>query len=159
MPLNPCVLDCFGGQGLVWSRVKKATGIDIKYLGIDKINYGTGFYLPGDNLAYLGSIDLSRFNVVDLDSYGVPYEQLEIVFSRGFIGRVFVTFIQVLQGKLPYGMLEEIGFSREMITKIPTLFAKNGWDYFLEYLAKKGVRQIIHRSYARKHYLTFEIKP
>ncbi len=151
------VLDCYGGAGLIWRAIMGETKRRIRYVAIDESDYSVGFYLPGNNLAYLQSLDLGRFNVIDLDAYGVPFEQLEILFQRGYTGRVFVTFIQIVVGAVPYRMLTSVGFSTEMIRKTPALFFKRGWEYFLEYLAQKGVRTVTHRSHARKHYLVFDI--
>lgn len=84
LPDDPSVLDCYGGAGLVWEAVKRMYGKPIKYLSIDKIDYGIGFYLPGDNMKYLGSMDLSPYNIIDLDAYGCPYGQLKTLFERGY---------------------------------------------------------------------------
>jgi len=157
LPKNPSVLDCYGGARLIWRAVEELSGCSVRYIGIDKIDYGVGFYLDGDNLGYLRGMDLSRFNVIDLDAYGVPYEQLKAVFERGYKGRVFVTFIQSLYRIIPGGLLADIGFTPEMRQACPTIFGKRGWQYFQEWLAKNGVRAITHRSHAQKHYLTFEI--
>jgi len=77
--------------------------------------------------------------------------------DRAYCGTVFVTFIQIGFGIVNRGLLEDIGFTREMIKKCPTIFSKNGWNYFKEWLALAGVRRIWHRSETRKHYLGFEI--
>src|SRR5688572_25502525 len=68
------VLDCYAGQGVIWRAVERLTGREIKVLGIDvnKPDELSGFRMPGDNRAYLEIIDLSRFDVVDLDAYGIP---------------------------------------------------------------------------------------
>jgi len=157
LPDNPAVLDCYGGAGLIWLAVERETGKKIKRIGIDREDYGVGFFLEGDNMAYLKTIDLQKYNVIDLDAYGVPYEQLKILFQRKYTGRVFVTFIQSIFGIVPKMLLVDIGFTEAMIKSCPTLFGKRGWQYFLEWLAKNGVRTIVHRSHARKHYLTFEM--
>jgi hypothetical protein len=148
------VLDCFAGKGLIWRAVQELTGRRIDTLPID-VNPDSGFRLPGDNKAYLDTLDLETFNVIDLDAYGVPYEQLRIVFDREYHGAVFVTFIQSIYGQMPIGLLEDVGFSRDMIEKIPTLFGERGWDYFLEWLALRGIKKLWHRSHSRKHYLFF----
>ena len=150
------VLDCYGGKGLVWHAVQKLARRKIKVLPVDIRNDLNTFRLPGDNRAFLQIIDLTKFNVVDLDAYGVPYDQLRMIFERGYIGKMFVTFIQSLYGKMPYGLLEEVGFTAEMIKRSPTLFGRRGWDYFLDYLALHGVTKVWHRSHARKHYLFFD---
>lgn len=150
------VLDCFAGEEKIWKAVRKITGKKIISLPIDTKEYDeAAFHLPGDNRAYLQSIDLKKFDVIDLDAYGVPFDQLELVFESGFQGIVFVTFNQWMLGSLPFAMLRAIGFTDEIIKKCPILFAKRGWKYFLEYLSLRGVTKIWHRSHDRRHYLGF----
>ena len=151
------VLDCFAGKGLIWSAVRELTGRKITTLPID-MNQDSGFRLPGDNRAYLDTMDLDPFQVIDLDAYGIPYDQLKIIFEREYVGAVFVTFIQAINQNLPLGMLQELGFHKDMIKSIPTLFSKKGWGYFLEWLALRGVDQIWHRSHGQKHYLFFQAR-
>lgn len=151
------VLDCYGGAGKIWVAIGRETGRQIRYLPIDKLDYGVGLFLPGDNLVYLASLDLSRFNVIDLDAYGVPYQQLRVLFDKRFVGRVFITMNQTIVGELPHDMLTEVGFSRAMLRMSPALCFRNGWQHFLDYLALMGVRQVVHRTKARKHYLTFAL--
>lgn len=146
------VLDCFSGSGVIWRGVKQKTGRDIKVLPIDK-RRDIGLVLAGDNVEFLYSLDLSKFNVVDLDAYGVPYEQIRALVSRGYSGVVFVTFIQSAMGTMPIALLEDIGFTREMIKKTPTLFGLRGWECFKRWLSNNGVTKITHRSKNRKHYL------
>jgi len=150
------VLDCFSGSGLIWQAIIKACPErSIKVLPIDERDYDGAFRLPGDNRRYLQELDLSRFNVIDLDAYGVPVDQVNTVIDRGFAGVVFVTFIQSLYGIMPYNVFTPIGFSETQVKKCPTLFSERGWQYFREYLAARGVTRITHRSYGRKHYLAF----
>ena len=74
---------------------------------------------------------------------------------------MFVTFIQVSIGGMPHGLLAEIGFSKKMVEKSPTLFAKRAWNYFREWLAINGVTEIHVRSKigagTRKYYLAFKL--
>lgn len=151
------VLDCYAGRGVVWKAVEKLSGRKIKRLPIDIRADDIGFHLPGSNVGWLKSIDLRKYTIVDLDAYGVPYEQLQILFDRRYSGLVFVTFIQSVMGRMPSGLLESVGFSRTQIEKAPTLLGHRGWQYFLQYLALNGVSQITHRSAKRKHYLGFQL--
>jgi len=148
------VLDCYAGDGKVWAAVQKLSGKKISRLPID-IRDDIGFSLIGDNLIYLESMNLNKFDIIDLDAYGVPVDQLEIIFRRKYSGAVFVTFIQSLYGQMPKSLLNKIGFTEAMIEKCPTIFNKRGWAYFKEYLALRGVDKIYHRSHARKHYIAF----
>lgn len=154
------VLDCFAGTGRVWKAVKRRIpDREIKILGMEKRNIG--FNLPGDNLAWLAEIDLSRFNVIDLDAYGIPYDQLKILFDRGYHGVVYVTFIQTGFGQMNFDMLEAIGFPRSMIKKCPSIFQRRGWEYILEWLALRGVKKVYYRfrkapvGRSNKYYFTF----
>jgi len=150
------VLDCYAGKGTIWRAVRLLTGREINVLPIDTTN-SDGFFMPGDNLSFLKIIDLSRFQVVDLDAYGIPYEQLKILFDREYKGTVFVTFIQSQYGMMNQDMLVDLRFTAEMVKTIPTLFAKSGWSYFCEWLALNGVSKIRVRQHQRKHYLYFRI--
>jgi len=150
------VLDCFGGGGLVWSAVSSSTGRNINRISIEiKDDHGVGFHLPGNNMSFLPSMNIDKFDVIDLDAYGVPYDQLSVIFKRNYRGIVFVTFIQSVVGSLPRLMLVENGFTKEMIKNIPTLFFRNGWEYFKNFLALHGVGEVWHRHHHRKHYLGF----
>lgn len=162
LPPGPVrVIDCFSGKGLIWAAVKKLSGRDIVTLPIDKRTDINDFHLHGDNLDFLETMDLSRFNVIDLDSYGIPFDQIEVLVHRKFCGVVFVTAVWSTTGRMvgamPHGLLRAIGFSDEQIQKCPTLFSRRGWEYFLQYLASVGVRSIRHRSHARKHYLAMQL--
>jgi hypothetical protein len=155
------VLDCYSGKGLIWAAVQKVSGRKMKVLPIDQRKDKLDFHLHGDNLDYLETLDLAKFNVIDLDSYGIPFAQIECLARRKYKGVVFVTVIQCYSptggGTIPRGMLQKIGFTDAMITKAPTLFGRRGWQYFLEYLSAIGVKKIHHRSHARKHYLAMAL--
>ena len=160
LPARECsVLDCYTGTGLIWRTIKEKTKRRINVLGME-LKKLHGIYLQGDNLKFLASMDISRFNIIDLDAYGVPYEQLKIIFSRKLQPEtvVFVTFIQSVYGRLPNKMLKELGYSPAMIRKCPTIFFRNGFEKFKQYLAIKGIGQIKHYSHKKKHYLCFSIK-
>lgn len=160
LPAGDCnVLDCYAGTGLIWKTIKERTGRTINVLGMDKKKI-EGIYLQGDNLKFLASMDINKFNVIDLDAYGVPYHQLEIIFSQKLQAEtiVFVTFIQSVYGRLPYEMLEDLGYSPSMIKKCPAIFFRNGFEKFKQYLAVRGIGQIKHYSHDKKHYLCFSIK-
>lgn len=163
LPEHDCnVLDCFAGSGLIWNKIKdRLPEKKIRVLSIEQKQIDNRFYLQGDNIKYLSSMDLSRFNVIDLDAYGVPYKQLKIIFSRNLRSGtvIFVTFIQTLYGSLPIEMLVDIGYSRKMIAKCPTLFFKNGLDKLRQYLSLNGISEIKRYSYnnKQKNYLCFTI--
>ena len=154
LPDDPVVLDCYAGSGIIWRFVTGITAKKIKRLPIEQKNV-SGFHLPGNNLAYLDALDLSEFNVIDLDAYGVPYRQLKSIFNTSFCGVIFVTFVQSLYGAVDHDMLQGYGFPKVMIRQVPTLFYKLGFDAFKNFLAKNGVEKIYLRESGKKRYLAF----
>lgn len=76
------VLDCYHGIGTIWKNVQEKYSGKISIVKIDKIKKDESFQLVGDNIKYLNGMDLSRFDVVDLDAYGIPFEQLKSIFKK-----------------------------------------------------------------------------
>ena len=153
---NPVkVLDLFSGNGLLWNEIQRRTGREILVLRIDRERGKRGAYLVGDNLKF--NLDYGRFDVVDVDAYGVPFRQLERIFAQSSKPkRVFITFIQSQWGTLPRKMLNALGYTDRMIKKVPTLFNRAGQEKFLRYLALKGVQkcQISYTPDRRKNYVS-----
>jgi hypothetical protein len=151
------VLDAFAATGKLWDKVKenrKGQKIDVTRIDTNPRARGT---LRGDNLKYLATLDLSIYDVIDLDAYGIPAEQLMILTDRGYSGRVFVTAIQSMHGCLPSCLLEAIGFSREMVKVCPSLFNTNGIEKINEFLGVIGVEKYFFYYGNRKLYCTFEM--
>lgn len=101
-------------------------------------------------------MDLSKYNIIDLDSYGIPFNQLEVIFSKRYTGIIFITFVQSRQGALPQKFLLNLGYSLQMIQKIPTLFYRNGFDKFKEYLALNKITEIYYKEIINKYYIKIE---
>jgi len=154
------VLDCYGGYGVVWSEVRKCTGrADITRTGIDR--EPRPGCLRGDNRKWLLGMDLSRYNVIDLDAYGIPFDQLRILFERGYRGIVFYTFIQVGFRQVPFGLCDACGITQAMCAACPTLFGQLGWELWLQFLAANRVDETtfceIKGSGSEKHYGVFVV--
>lgn len=63
-------------------------------------------------------------------------------------------------GALNIAMLEEIGYSRAMVEKCPSLFSRNGHKKFLEWLSTIGVTTAKYiNPYGRKYYGCFWLSP
>lgn len=147
------VLDCYGGFGVVWSEVTRITGRRVDRLGIDKQKRPG--CLHGDNRKWLQSLDLSAFNVIDLDAYGIPFAQAAIIFKRQYVGTVFFTFIQSEFGKLPAGLLDANGITAAMRRKCQTLYNAIGWRLWLDWLGNNGVTRVHLYQRQRKYYGSF----
>lgn len=152
------ILECFAGDGALWGAlIKKYPSKKFEILRIDLKPDKKGVYLKGDNLKFIGGMDLRQFDLIDLDAYGSPYHQLDIVFKSGYKGPVVCTAIQTMSGALPHGFLRELGYTPAMVKKCPTLFNLSGLDKMKEYLSLKGVKKLAYYSENRKNYFSFSI--
>lgn len=150
------VLELFGGEGVLWNEVKKLTGKDILILGIDKNKYKR-VQLQGDNLKFIDSLNLQEFDVIDADAWGSPFYQVEKIFSKNYKGIVHCTFIQTMMGELSKEMLLRLGYTETMLSKIKSVFNKNGVEKFKNYLAQNGVTEINIVTDNKKNYLYFNL--
>lgn len=150
------VLELFGGEGVLWKEVKKLTGKDILILGIDKNKYKR-VQLQGDNLKFIDSLNLQEFDVIDADAWGSPFYQVEKIFSKNYKGIVHYTFIQTMMGELSKEMLLRLGYTETMLSKIKSVFNKNGVEKFKNYLAQNGVTEINIVTDNKKNYLYFNL--
>lgn len=81
LPPNARVLDCFCGKGRIYQAVYRDK-VQF-YCGVDnqKIHSLT-LCTVMDNIKYLASMDISEFNVFDLDAYGSPWKQMYLILKR-----------------------------------------------------------------------------
>lgn len=81
------VFDAFAGAGQMWVRVWKDAA---RYIGCDRrffLDDRERLCYVGDNRRVLRAIDLTRFNVFDLDAYGAPWEQALIIAKRRHVSK------------------------------------------------------------------------
>lgn len=153
------ILDCYAGKGKIWSDlIERNRHVKINYLGIEKEKKKNKniTVMEGDNLKYLKALDLSKFNLIDLDAYGIPYDQIYAVIQSKFKGYIVVTFIHTGMGILPDNMLLSLGYTKEMIDKCPTLFSRNHKDKLLKILSLYGIKSINLIEKNEKLYFYFE---
>lgn len=152
---NPTILECFAGKGVLYRTIKndsiKITSIEIEQGKNKKA------HLTGDSFKYLLSLDLSQYNIIDLDAYGIPFKYIDHIIKSGFKGYVIVTAIQSGMGKLPNDLLLKLGYTKNMIKKIPTLFNTRGLEKLKNYLYLVGVKSITGYFINRKNYFYFKI--
>ena len=71
-------MDLFCGIGnfslQLAARAKQVCGIEVVK--------GKGKNLNADNIRVIKSLDLSQFNVIDCDSYGIPLKQIEELYEN-----------------------------------------------------------------------------
>ena len=150
---NANILELFAGSGKIYSFI---TDLDYNILSIEKERNKHKTALIGDNLKFIKNFDLSRYNIIDCDSYGIPFEQLEIILNSDFKGYIIVTYIQSIYGNLPLKMLFKLGYSKKMIKKIPTLFCRNALNKLKNYLYLYGIEEITGYFINNKNYFYFK---
>jgi len=132
------VLDLFAGENVLWSHFECE-----RYYGVEQ-QKGKGKNLWADNRKVIPSIDLSQFNVIDVDSYGIPFPQMEQIFSNPTLqnGTVIVyTCIGNSISALSTQMQKRFRIA-EMYKEAQTLFNDFGHEYFYAYLYDNGVRTV-----------------
>lgn len=147
LPDGDClkVLDAFHGEGVIWQHMKRKTGRIGQIVGIEKENGKGRGSIYGDNTKILPRLDLSLYDVIDLDAYGCPYKQIKAILENRTAKQgtvVFFTFIRTAQGGVDHEMLESAGFTKRMIKKSPMMFAKKAIPAFHAFLHAYGVRTI-----------------
>lgn len=74
------VFDAFAGPGVMYAEVWREAD---SYVGCDKRSYvDERMMFCADSARVMRAIDLQRFNIFDLDSFGSPYEQVIIMAAR-----------------------------------------------------------------------------
>jgi len=137
------VLDAYGGKGVIWREVGKLRNVE-NYISIEKEKGKNPQALCGDNAKILPRLDLSTYNVIDLDAYGCPVAQIEAVLKNPTLKKgtvIFVTWILAGIAKAPYKAAEYIGVTPQMIKKAQYLFVPLMVDALRAILAAHGIRE------------------
>lgn len=134
------VLDCFAGYGMLWKEVKKRTKKNIHIVSIEKEKGKNPTALCGDNLKFLPNLDLDKFDLIDLDAYGVPTSQILILKNKDWHGILVVTAIESMMGQMPTKLVESVGIS-ELYKKNKALFSKYFVDFLDNFLYLCGVKE------------------
>lgn len=152
------VLDCFSADGKIWDEVKKLSNKEIIVTRIEMKKGKKGNYLVGDNVKYLKTMNINAYDVIDLDAFGAPIQQLEIIFKKAKKDLyLFITYNQVMFNRIPHVMLRKLGYTKKMIKKVPSLFTRNPVEKLKAYLSFYGVQKIHIMSKDRKNYIFFKL--
>jgi len=148
------ILDAFGGEGLLWAEVQKRTDKKLKILSIDKNKY-LKVNLIGDNVKFVKGLDLSKFDIIDLDAWGSPYKLLKIVTEKKYKGIIHCTFIQTMMGGIDKDLLMSLNYTEKMYSKCRTILFKNAMTKLEGYLFTKGIKSIKGIFTNSKNYFYF----
>lgn len=150
------VLDLFAGRNVLWNNIPTEY-----YFGIDAQN-GKGKNLVADSHTVFDALDLSRFNVIDVDSYGISFDIYKKILQRKDLqsGTVIIyTAITNEFTKIRNEAKEEFGF-KNFYDKAPSLFNARAIEFFYEMLAIYEIREVNYyeiRDRFKKHYGYFKV--
>lgn len=131
------VLDAYAGEGNIWREVRRRmepAGWMFSVFSVDRDEHASTT-LRSDNVQVLTSLDLAQFDIVDLDAYGWPVEQLRIVSAAVRRPLTVVTRIAATLGwsGAPAAIMADLGVSPPKDTPANFLgaVADEMWDGWL----------------------------
>lgn len=145
------VLDMFAGRNVLWNNIKTD-----RYFGID-INAEKGKNLSADARQVLDSIDLSSFNVIDCDSYGIAFDIYKKLLTNKNLKNgtiIFYTLITNEFTKIQNEAKKEFNF-KHLYNKAPSLFNARAIKFFYEMISSYGIKEVNFyaiRDNFEKHY-------
>lgn len=145
------VMDLFAGRNVLWNNIKTD-----KYFGID-IVANKGKNLNIDTRKVFDSLDLSKYNVIDCDSYGISFDLYKKILTRKDVQKgtiIIYTAITNEFTKIQNVIKEEFNF-KNFYNKAPSLFNARAIEFFYEFLAKYGISEVYYysiRDNFLKHY-------
>jgi hypothetical protein len=153
----PCVLDCFAGDSIIWNNVNKKHGSKINRFTIDADSrYKTDLTI--DCLKYLKQTDLSKYNIIDVDSWGSPVKYINEIFQSNFKGYVVCTYCSPVM--MNPDKILALNYYGEIYNKSSKkiLLNKNIGVMFKKWLLDNGVTEFKGYISKNKIYCSFEIK-
>ena len=150
------VLDLFAGRNTLWNNIRTD-----RYFGID-LQKDKGNNLSADTRDVLTQLEFSAYNVIDCDSYGIPFDILKYLFQNKLLSKgtiVIYTAITNEFTKIQNVAKRELNFA-EFYDKAPSLFNANAIEFFYEFLAMNDVKEVNYyeiRDHFKKHYGYFKI--
>jgi hypothetical protein len=157
------VLDLYAGHGTIWKTIKERNkDKKINVTSVEKVKGKNPEAIESDALKLIPSLDLSRYDVIDIDVYGNPYKPLKAVVENGTFKDgviVFLTDIQTGYGAVPTELLLGLNFTVRQIKKVPTLFYKFERKAMFNFLYEIGVSKVLtFQPVSNKMYIGFRLR-
>jgi hypothetical protein len=153
------VLDAYAGSGKVWALVQeRVPEISLSFTRIDKKRHPNVDAIIGDNLRIMPSLDLASFDLIDLDSYGVPNRQLRLCATYAPEVPVVVTCIANRLSPVPADVLIECGVPKDWTPRsegaeaVFTQWRMFWWDQFCARLGYPSTEREIYQDRMIKVY-------
>jgi hypothetical protein len=149
---NNYILQTHAGAGDLWKKVKS----DCVHFKIDADNRFDVDYV-GDSLAFLKNNDITKYGLIDIDSWGSPAKYLEIIFQKKYTGIIVCTFCTpVLLNPDKILALSYFGLAYTK-SKRKAKLNIGANKLILNYLNKKGIKTINGYLSPKKCYFWFKI--
>lgn len=151
---KPYVLDAFAGQGIIWKEIQRQRpDLEIATVGIEKRKYINPNVIMGDNRKAMKGMDLTVFDLIDLDAFGCPWEQLTICAEKAPMVPVVLTHISVTLGPVPKGLLKSAGLPPawyESMGVPQALYGRMRWHWWEAFCANLGYTRSISELHLDK---------
>ncbi len=150
------VLDLYAGNNILWSYFDKE-----KYYGVE-IQKGKGKNITADCKKLIDSLDLSAFNIIDCDSYGVPFDVIYKLFNNKTLKDGTIIIYTAISNRLS-------GISRQCLDmfnlkkiydKCHNLITEYAFELFYAMLYDFGVKEVSYMESIgnfTKHYGYFTV--
>ena len=151
------VLDLYAGENILWRHFETR-----RYYGVEIVK-GKGKNLHGDCKRVIDALDLSGFNVIDCDSYGIPFGVILKIFGNKTLQKGTVIVYTAISNKMS-GVSKEcvkmFGLER-IYKKSITLVAAKAHELFYAMLEKHKVKTVHYYKVSgnfEKHYGYFVVQ-
>ena len=150
---NTNILECFAGDGKIYDAIKSDNVTLFKIDANEKFNVD----YHGNCLEYIKNNDISKFNIIDLDSWGSPAKYIELLKHKKYKGIVVCTYCSpVLMNPCKIICSNYYGRIYEN-TKRKTILNKDIGKMFRKYLIDSGFTEIKGYFTNKKVYCSFKI--
>lgn len=145
----PRVLDCYAGDHDLWNAVREITPADVTHIDQHPTHRTD---LSGNNLRYLASLDLSKYDLIDLDAWGQPDHQVAVLAERGYRGVVVWTCICSNMGVPSGALLAATGIDPTWLKITRKVFESSSLQRrWFAFLAKSGWTKAVLIDGRRNH--------
>lgn len=147
------ILDAYTGNGTLWSAIRNhRPNIQFNITRIDRRTDLGPDVIAANNVKVMPTLLTNeQFDLIDLDAYGVPYEQLALAAAHAPHVPVIITCATTNFGAIPNVFLDASGIPHRWSRDILTVFKRVGilplWD---TYCATLGYTRRIGHTYRQR---------
>lgn len=148
------VLDLFCGTGRIWSSMRRHFPIET-YTPVDKDCRQPGTLRMNITPRTVRAFNPAEFNVIDIDTYGEPWEIWSALATNGIAPgtAVFFTFGHACAGRISYWLRAASGIPTDWPIPMDPVFGTYlGRRHFLASMARLDARQAVYIDLPNESY-------